>query len=366
MQSHPVPWCRALLFLGLALCAASACSRPSGAAPAGPLPFDSAAARGAIDSLASLLEANFVYPERGRAYAEMLRARLASGAYASFPDDSAFAHRVTADLQEVYPEGHLRLQPPSESRVPPPSATAAGNGLGTHGWLAPGVAYMRLHGFQGNRGQYDSLVARVEQALDGFAAATTLVVDARPYAGGALDETDAMASYFFSEPTPLLEFDIREDIERRDGSILRESARLVRVPGPQGIVRRRQIAQPVAAPTGLKTATIYVLTSRETASGGEGFSFALQRTGRATLIGERTGGAGHLGPTLSLGGGYRAMIPIGRPRDPVTDRGWELTGLTPDVQVPADSALDEALRRAGVDPAAGRRALAELEARKQP
>ena len=362
MQSKPGPRYGTLLFLWLALFAVPACSRPSGR----PLAFDSVAARGAIDSLAALLEANFVYPDRGRAYAQMLRARLASGAYASFPSDSAFAQRVTADLQAVYPEGHLRLQPPGESGVPPPSAATAGNGLGTHGWLAPGVAYMRLHGFQGDRRRYDTLVARVEQALDGFASARTLIVDARPYAGGALDETDAMAGYFFSEPTPLLDFDVREDVERRNGSILRESARLVRVPGPSGIVRRRQIAQPVAAPTGLKTAAIYVLTSGETASGGEGFAFALQRTGRATLIGERTAGAGHLGPTHSLGGGYRAMIPIGRPRDPVTDRGWELTGLTPDVRVPAHSALDEALRRAGVDPAAGRSALAALDARQQP
>jgi len=328
-------------------------------------PFDSTVARAAVERLASQLEANFVYPDRGLAYAAILRAKLVSGAYASAPDDRSFAALVTADLQAVYPEGHLRLDAPSES-APPPPATASGNGPGTSGWLAPGVAYMRLHGFQGNRAQYDSLLARLRTILDGFADAKALIVDARPYAGGALDETDVMASYFFPKATPLLDFDIRESVEQRNGAFLHESARLVRVDGPPGIIRRRQIAQPIAAPTALKTAPIFILTSRETASGGEGFTFAMQRTGRATVIGEQTRGAGHFGPTASLGGGYRAMVPIGRPRDPVTDKGWELVGVTPDVKLSADAALTEALRRAGVDPATGRAALARLDGAQHP
>ena len=43
--------------------------------------------------------------------------------------------------------------------------------------------------------------------------------------------------------------------------------------------------------------------------------------------------------------------------DPDTNQGWEATGVSPHVAVPADQALDEALRRAGVDPAQ-RRSLA--------
>ena len=60
-----------------------------------------------------------------------------------------------------------------------------------------------------------------------------------------------------------------------------------------------------------------------------------------------TGGAGHFGRTQSLGGGYRAFVPVGRPFDPTTGKGWELVGVEPHVRVPADSALAEALRLAG-------------------
>lgn len=328
-------------------------------------PFDATTARAAVERLASLLQENFVYPDRGLAYASMLRSQLASGAYETAADDRVFAARVTSDLQRVYPEGHLRLDAPSQN-APPPGATTGGNGPGESGWIAPGVAYMRLYGFQGNRAQYDTLLFRLRTILDGFAEAKALIVDARQYVGGALDETDVMASYFFAQPTQLLDFDIRSSIEERNGTFLVESPRLVRVDGPPGIIRRRQIAQPVATRTALKTAPIMILTSHQTASGGEGFTYAIQRTGRATVIGEQTAGAGHFGGTQSLGGGYRSMVPIGRPRDPVTDEGWELVGVTPNVKVSADAALDEALRRLGVDVAAGRTALARLEGATRP
>jgi hypothetical protein len=42
---------------------------------------------------------------------------------------------------------------------------------------------------------------------------------------------------------------------------------------------------------------------------------------------------------------------VGRTFDPDTDQGWEATGVAPNVPAPAGQALDEALRRAGVDPA---------------
>ena len=124
-----------------------------------------------------------------------------------------------------------------------------------------------------------------------------------------------------------------------------------RVGGPEGVVRRMHYAIPAGAATPLREAQVYVLTSRRTGSAAEHFALSLKRTGRATLIGEPTGGAGHYGGIMDLGAGYAAFIPVGRTFDPDTDQGWEATGVAPNVAVPADQALDEALRRAGVAPA---------------
>jgi C-terminal processing protease CtpA/Prc len=48
-----------------------------------------------------------------------------------------------------------------------------------------------------------------------------------------------------------------------------------------------------------------------------------------------------------MGETYAAFIPVGRTFDPDTGQSWEGVGVKPDVAVPAEQALDEALRRAG-------------------
>ena len=57
---------------------------------------------------------------------------------------------------------------------------------------------------------------------------------------------------------------------------------------------------------------------------------------------------------------FAAFIPVGRTFDPDTNEGWEGTGVKPHVEVPADKALDEALRLAGV-PGGSEAALAQLD-----
>ena len=133
-----------------------------------------------------------------------------------------------------------------------------------------------------------------------------------------------------------------------------------RVAGPEGMVRRMHYAVPSGPSTPLRTAQVFVLTSRVTGSAAEHFALALKRTGRATLIGETTGGAGHYGRMMELGSGYAAFVPFGRSFDPDNNQEWEGTGVAPNVEVPANQALDEALRRAGVEPAE-RRTLAAAD-----
>ena len=77
-------------------------------------------------------------------------------------------------------------------------------------------------------------------------------------------------------------------------------------------------------------------------------------------MGETTRGAGNFGAFADLGFGYSAIVPDGRTFDPDTGRGWEGTGVAPDVAVPAEQALPKALDLAGVqiDAAAALAALA--------
>ena len=341
----------------LAQAAPTPVSVPEASRPA----FDKADAEKAVADLATALEDNFVFPDKGAAYAAMLRANLAKGSYASFPDAPAFAERVTADLQAVHKDGHLRLRvAPAEQRgqaQAPNGGPANANGVAKSGWLAPGVAYVEFTGFPGS----ETTLAEVRKFLAAHKDARTLIIDARRNGGGGLAEMNLVFEQIFAKPTTLVTMDIRQAVEEKHGTPFDPNDPLMRKVGsPPTIIRREHVAVPAAQQSGLREAKVYLLTSKKTFSAAEHLSLALKRTHRATLIGEATGGGAHFGGMAPMGKGYAAFIPVGRTFDPDTGQSWEGTGVAPDVAVPADKALDEALKMAGAG-VSGQAALAALK-----
>jgi len=323
--------------------------RPPAAAPA-PAPADTEAHRADIVSrLATTLEENFVFPEVGRRYAQALRTKAAAGGYANLAD--AFAETVTADLQAIHPDRHLRLGPtgarpnagPGPRRVM--RMPDASESIRESGWIADGVAYIDLTLFPGD----PAVVERIRAFMETHKEARAIIFDIRGHRGGGLAEMDVIFSYLFARETLLVGMDTRLAAERAGGNPLGELSTLRRADAPDGIVRRMHYALPGGAATPLREARVFLLTSRRSGSAAEHFALSLKRTHRATLIGETTAGAGHYGRMVDFGG-YAAFIPVGRTFDPDNDWDWEGVGVPPDVAIPADQALDEALRRAGVDP----------------
>jgi len=334
-------------------------AKPSAVAPKPA--FDKADAEAAVTELATALEESFVFPDAGKKYAAMLRANLASGAYASFADAPAFADKVTRDLQAVHKDGHLRLQVmPAEQRGQahaPNGGPPTANDVTKAGWLASGVAYIDFDGFPGN----EATLAEVRKFLDTHKDAKHLIIDARHNGGGGLAEMNLIFEQIFTKPTTLVTMDIRQAVEEKHGTPFDPNDPLMRkVSGPATIVRREHVAVPAAKQSELRDAKVYLLTSKKTFSAAEHLSLALKRTKRATLIGEATGGGAHFGGMGPMGKGYAAFVPVGRTFDPDTGQSWEGTGVAPDVAVPADKALDEALKLAGVQGGA-QAALASLK-----
>ena len=311
--------------------------------------FDKADAAKAVSDLAAALEDNFVFPEAGKSYAAKLRARLAAGAYSSFPDAAAFADAVTADLQAVHKDGHLRLRPVTAEqraqRQSPNGGPPDKSAVAKAGWLAEGVAYIDFRGFPGN----EATIADVRKFLAAHRDAKTLIIDARRNGGGGLAEMNLVFAEIFAEPTTLVVMDIRQAVEEKHGTPFADNDPLLRkVKGPATIIRREHFAVPAAKQGALRDSKVYLLTSKKTFSAAEHLSLSLKRTHRATLIGEATGGGAHFGGMAPMGTGYAAFIPVGRTFDPDTGNSWEGVGVAPDVAVPADKALDEALKLAGV------------------
>ncbi len=345
----PKHFATSLLLAAILAVPASAQTPP----PAAPVTaFDSALADQVVDRLAQELEDNFVFPDIAKRYAAMLRAKRASGAYRGSPSAQTFAEAVTADLQAVHKDGHLRLFPPraasgSSRRIGGPGPESA---IGKAGWIADGVAYIDFRGFPGN----EATLAALREFLASHGDAKALIIDARAHRGGGLAEMDLMFPLLFDKEQVLVKMDTRLAVDQRGGNPLAEEPSLRREQGPDSVVRRAHVVTPAGGAAKLRQARLFLLTSGRTASAGEHLSLSLKRTGRATLIGETTRGAGHYGSGVDLGGGFSAFIPVGRTFDPDTGEGWEGVGVKPNVEVPADRALGEALKRAGVQPGAER------------
>lgn len=91
---------------------------------------------------------------------------------------------------------------------------------------------------------------------------------------------------------------------------------------------------------------VYVLISGNTASAAEMAADALKGVGRTTLIGERTAGQMLSQMPIDLPHGMQLFLPIA---DYYSFRMGRIEGrgVEPDVAVPAEAAMDEALDRAG-------------------
>jgi carboxyl-terminal processing protease len=89
---------------------------------------------------------------------------------------------------------------------------------------------------------------------------------------------------------------------------------------------------------------VFVLTSGRSISAAEIAADALKSIGRAKIVGEKTPGAVLSSKLFDIPGGFHLRVPIADYYS-ITGVRLEGAGVTPDIAVSADQALDVALNR---------------------
>jgi len=313
------------------------------AAPAS-LPLEPGEGRAVALKLADELVSTFVYRTQAEAYAAMLRKNAAAGRYDSGTRGEV-AKRMTDDLLAVHKDGHLTVN------VTEPEQAAAGGRIGrpdlpppiqSAKTIAPGIGYIRFTAFTGT----DEEVAGVRKWLSENRDAHTLIFDLRNHHGGGLDEQDAINSYLYAKPTPLVHMAMAKTIFDKFGSPMGKATTLKFATEGAKIIATHSAIPGENTP--LRKARVYLLVSNKTASAAEHFSLAMKSTGRATLIGEATAGANHFGGPAPLNDHFNVWMPIGRTYDIKTGKDWEGDGVAPDIAVDPKKALIVALEKAGL------------------
>ena len=279
-----------------------------------------------VERVCRALEAEYVFPEVAARMAAAARERLEAGEYHQHPLETTLARRLTEDLRAVSGDKHLGVR--VSARRPDSAEGAVGMGDGAaqnYGFkrveVLPGnVGYVRFDGFFEGEGARRAASA----AMQFVSGCDAVIFDLRHNGGGSPEQIRFITSYLYEEPTHL------NDMVDRAGKVVEEYWTLKDVPG-----RRLKAGIPV-----------YVLTSGYSFSGAEEFTYNLKNLGRATVIGETTGGGAHPVKGVRINDRFVIGVPYMRARNPISGSNWEGTGVSPDIEVAADAALDEALEHA--------------------
>ena len=279
-----------------------------------------------IEGAIAKLNENYVFPETAKKMEAALRARVKAGEYASITSGRQLAEKLTNDLREISKDKHLHViaDPNGVPDNPGPGGPPAdfmkrvNFGFEKVERMRGNVGYVEIRGFVP-----PSMGGETASAAMTFIANTdALIVDLRRNGGGEPAMIAYVLSYLFDEPRHL------NDIYER----------------PENKTKQWWTASHVSGLRFGGKKPVYVLTSRDTFSGGEEFAYNIKTQKRGTLVGETTGGGAHPVQPYKVSEHFAIGVPFARAINPITKTNWEGTGVTPDVAVPADQALDAAYR----------------------
>ena len=317
---------RLLLVILILGCAASAEAQIQTVSATTSTTLDAEARQRAVRNIAEVLRDRYVFPDLGVEAGDLVLGHLESGAYDDLTEVLPFAERLTADLQSVTHDRHMRVRPirPDQPRDDPNAARLAQQ----ERMRQSNFGFNRVERLDGNLGYLDlRMFAPVFEARETAAAAMrflanvdALIVDLRQNGGGDPAMVQFLCSYLFDEPTHL------NSLYWREGDRTDEFWTLDDLPGPK-----------------LADVPVFVLTSDYTFSGAEEFSYNLRTRERATLVGETTGGGANPGGSVPVSDQLLIFVPTGRAINPVTGTNWEGVGVEPHVAVASEDALDRAL-----------------------
>lgn len=289
--------------------------------------IDASERRRVIDGVISNLREYYVYPNVGEKMIDTLAALEKAGNYNGETDGEAFANRLTKDLEDASHDRHLHVvysasRAPEEGPPSPENFAAFRRDVERHNCafqkieiLPNNIGYLKIDAFP----PPDLCRATAEAAMGFLAHIDAVIFDLRENHGGDPHMVAFLASYLFNQRTHL------NDIYNRRENATEEFWTLPDVPG-------KRLADKPA----------YVLTSHETFSGGEEFTYDLKNLKRATIIGETTGGGAHPVSMHRIDDHFLIGVPFGRPINPISKKDWEGAGVEPDVKVKAADALETA------------------------
>ena len=229
--------------------------------------------KGIIDTILYCFETNYVYPDVASKMKSAILKKYNNGDYKELKELSDLLNVVASDLIEISGDKHIGINYVEKSDYA--SAKNENSVLSesieikrernfsfkTVKWLAGNIGYLRFDMFENavDAGE------KVSAAMNFLSDCNSLIIDLRYNVGGEENLVGFLASYFFSKQTLFNTlFFTKQD------SLIQTWTNAY-IPGKR-----------------FTNKDLFILTSRNTASGAEAFTYGLKTLANAIIVGENT------------------------------------------------------------------------------
>ena len=272
-----------------------------------------------VEQVSNVLAKNYVYPEVALKMNTYLVQQLEAGKYNRVRTLKELFGALEADLKQVSNDGHIGLLladeaadrssvivPTNDSQLEMVTEMIAAE-------TRPAIAYLQINTFSGHQKTRENLI----EAMDRVLASDVLIIDLRNNHGGDPNNVALLTSYFLEENTVLWSIFDRENKQVIELRSVKNEKRYL--------------------------GDLLILTSHETYSAAEAFAYTMKHAGRATIIGETTGGGAHLIDMIRVNDQLDMRVPVARAYNHVTKTNWERVGVIPHIMVNATEAKSAAI-----------------------
>jgi len=280
-----------------------------------------------VGRLSQQMNEHYVFPEVAKKTGTHLKTGLKAGQFDKFDKLETFAEALTTEIRSVSKDKHLlvRLERPREEKLSSMAQMFKDHKFRMDYQRNDSGGFREAKKLEGNVGYFDlRSFARpnigrpfADSFMQLLSSSDAIIIDLRSNGGGSPAMVQYLCSYFFDKKVHL------NSLYFREGDRTEEYWTLDTVNGQR-----------------LPDVPLFVLTSDQTFSGAEEFSYNMQTQKRATLVGQTTRGGANPGTLFPLNEKLEAFIPTGRAINPVTNTNWEGVGVVPEVKTTLEEAFD--------------------------
>ena len=283
-----------------------------------------------ITSIQKNLNESYVNLELSNKMVTELNRNVTSEKYKSITNPKEFSDSLTEDLQKISNDFHLKVnfEPKriaQSKKILPDDIKAKRERVMAMKMAEINFGFSEVKILNGNIGYLDlHMFADIKYAKDAATAAmnflsntSAIIIDLRVNRGGVPSMMQLLSSYFTeAKPTLLSDF-----YERRTDS----KTQLFTFKNIDG---KRKTNTP-----------LYILTSKNTFSAAEAFSYTLKHLDKATLVGEVTKGGANRTKRININDNFSISTPYIKAIHPVTKTNWEGKGVQPTIKTNEEDAF---------------------------